>query len=78
MASADAELDRKIVEAHEAGDTAALAALYGEAAADAEGRGLIDQACFLYTQAYVFALDAGLDTLAGEHKAHLVAHGRES
>ena len=78
MASVDADLDRRILEAHEAGDTAALAVLYGKAAGGAEGSGLIDQACFLYTQAYIFALDAGLDTLAAEHKAHLVAHGRES
>ena len=69
-------LERRILAGHAAGDLAALAKLYCEAGLRAETRGELDRACFFFTQAYVYALDAGVPA-ATELKAKLVAHGRE-
>lgn len=73
----DGGLERQILDAHAEGALERLAALYGEAGQAAEARGLIDQACFFFTQGYVFALDAGDDALAGALKNKLIGHGRE-
>ncbi len=54
-------------------DGAAVARLYG-AAGDASSD--IDEACFLWTHAFVFALEAGLAE-AEIYRAKLVAEGRE-
>ena len=67
-------LDEKILQTHATGDTAALATLYAEAAKA--------QICetsrgFFLTQAYVFALDAGLAD-ASHLRDLLIASGRES
>lgn len=55
-----ATLDAALIAAHEAGDPAMLAALYRKAAKTLERLGQVDAALFFFTQAYVFALDAGL------------------
>ncbi|MEO0936851.1 MAG: hypothetical protein AAFY38_01710 [Pseudomonadota bacterium] len=56
-----------------AGDTAALITVYTLAADQARD---VDTACFLLTQAYVYALEAG-DARAATLRARLVAEGRE-
>ncbi|MGR3435537.1 MAG: hypothetical protein ACU0CO_11720 [Shimia sp.] len=66
-----ADLDARLLAAHAAGDGAALAALYAEAAAGAEG----ERSWFYLTHAYVFALEAGLEAATGYGEA-LVAAGR--
>jgi len=73
----EGDLERHILDAHAEGARERLAALYGEAGQVAETCGLIDQACFFFTQGYVFALDAGDDALAGALKSKLIGHGRE-
>jgi hypothetical protein len=74
IAEADrATLDARLLAAHYAADGAALARLYAEAGARAEG----DAAAFFLTHAYVFALEAG-DARAGDLHARLVAMGREA
>ncbi|WP_420863383.1 hypothetical protein [Algirhabdus cladophorae] len=52
-----ADLAARLAAAHVDGDAATLSGLYAEAA---EGCGTEDEACFLLTHAYVFALQAGL------------------
>lgn len=66
------ELDARLLAAHAAGDLAALARLYGQAAEMSSG----DAAGFYRVQAYVFALDAGLPEAAVLWRA-LRAEGRE-
>lgn len=70
-------LHDRIVRAHAGGDTGELARLYRLAAEEAEAQGHIDQACFFFTQAYVFALDAGEKEIAADTRTRLVRHGRE-
>ncbi|MBB95271.1 MAG: hypothetical protein CML68_11830 [Rhodobacteraceae bacterium] len=68
------DLNARLLQAHAAGDHAALVGLYREAAGfepDEGARG------FFLTQAYVFALDCG-DGCAADLRASLVAMGRES
>ena len=69
-------LDRQILDAHAREDGAALARLYARAADMAETDGNIDGCCFFLTQAYVFALQAGVAE-ADELHARLLAYGRE-
>ena len=69
-------LDAALLEAHAAGDSTKLAALYTEAADQAEGKGDIEAACFYLTHAYVFALEAGLP-VAGTLNRRLAGHGRD-
>ena len=62
-------LDRRLIAAHEAGDRAALVALYGEAAEAADDG---DARAFFLTQAWVLALEAGspaADALGGALRA---------
>jgi len=54
-------LDATLLDAHAAGDGPRLASLYGEAADRFRAAGDIDAACFYWTQALVFSLEAGLD-----------------
>ena len=70
-------LESRILDAHARGDGVSLAHLYAEAAAQSEGSGKTDEACFRYTQAYVFALENGLKPLAAQIHRQLLAHGRE-
>ena len=68
------DLNARLLQAHAAGDHAALVGLYREAAGfepDEGARG------FFLTQAYVFALDSGAPT-APELRDALVALGRET
>ena len=68
-------LDTALQDAHVAGDGPRLAALYGDAADGFNAVGDIDAACFYWTQALIFALEAGLDE-AGHYAEQLRRHGR--
>ena len=72
----DTGLDAALLQAHAASDTPLLSRLYTEAADRAEAEGKTDAACFYLTQAYVFALDAGLSA-AGALNRRLAARGRD-
>ena len=66
-------LDTALVAAHAARDGAEIARLYhqaGDQSAD------LDAACFFWTNAYVFALEAGIAD-AELIRSKLVANGRE-
>ncbi|WP_415403160.1 hypothetical protein [Tateyamaria sp. SN3-11] len=68
------DLDTRLLAAHAADDTAALIALYREAA----GAATDDTArAFYLTHAHVFALECGHPD-AGELRAALIAMGREA
>jgi len=67
-------LDSALISAHEAGDGQALARLYAEAG---DASGALDEQCFFWTQAYVFALEAGLP-LADELRQRLIREGRDA
>lgn len=69
-----ADLDARLLAAHDRDDKAALVALYTEAADVAND---LDAACFYLTHAYIFALDTGAPQTPALH-ARLVAHGREA
>lgn len=77
MTATGPDLETRILKAHAAADHRALAALYREAGDLAEASGGVDEACFFYTQAYIFALDAGATRDAAELFAILKRHGRE-
>lgn len=68
-------IDAAVIAAHEAGDRAGLARLYGEAADGFAARGDNGTACFFYTQAYVFALEQGAPE-AERYAAILRQNGR--
>ena len=72
-----ARLQRDLLAAHAARDTARLPGLYDEAGRLREAAGDIDAACFFFTLAYVYGLDAGDEAVAAAAHARLVAHGRE-
>ena len=68
------ELDRALLEAYRLGDKTEISRLYGcagDAASD------VDEACFFWTHAYVFALDAGTKD-AQDYREKLKAYGREA
>ena len=71
------DLENLLLEAHARHDGASLARLYAEAAAHSEQQERIDEACFRYTQAYVFALESGLGSLASDVHSRLLRYGRE-
>lgn len=71
-----AQLDARLIAAHEANDWVALVELYWQAANSSDAAGDQDGACFYLTQAYVFALQTG-DARADELHAELKARGRE-
>lgn len=66
-------LDAALIAAHGAGDGAEIARLYGQAGDAAAD---MDAACFFWTHAYVFALEAGIPE-AEIYRARLKAQGRE-
>lgn len=68
-------LDAALLEAHVAGDGRRLASLYGEAADRFDAAGDTDAACFYWTQALIFSLEAGLGE-AGRYADKLRSHGR--
>lgn len=72
------ELDRILLKEHADGaDPGRLSALYREAGMLREADGAIDAACFLYTHAFVYALEAGNAALIDSLRSALVRHGRE-
>lgn len=73
----DDQLDRDLVAAVRARDKTRVVRLYRQAAQATEATGDVDRACFFYTHAWVFAMEAG-DPMAAELRAKLVAHGRET
>ncbi|MEO4042875.1 hypothetical protein AAFN47_14825 [Hoeflea sp. CAU 1731] len=75
-ANAIERIDAELLAAHERSDGQALAWLYEAAAAFKDEQGDVDAACFFLTQAYVFALEAGLDQSAALRE-RLIANGRE-
>lgn len=70
------DLDATIRKAHEAGRLETLATAYARGGALYERQGETDAACFFWTQAYILALDAGVDPLARDMHAKLDACGR--
>lgn len=69
-------LETSIQTDHAAGNLADLARHYADGAALYEGQGEVDAACFFWTQAYVLALDAGIDALVQAMHAKLDRFGR--
>jgi len=79
LSPADVErLNAEIMAGHAAGTEAHLAYGYRTGGQDAVLRGDIDTACFLFTQAYVFALRAGLRDVADDLWSRLESFGREA
>ena len=70
------ELDAALIAAHKAGNGSEIARLYQIAGDAAEQTGAIEEACFFWVHAYVFALEAGID-MAQDARAQLVRYGRE-
>lgn len=70
------EIDSAILAAHDKGDGVRLAALYAQAGRRMVADGDIDEGCFFLTQAYVFALEHGLEDAERIH-AELVSFGRD-
>jgi hypothetical protein len=75
--SAEADLHQRMLRAHMEGEAGLLPALYLEAARLREAQGDTDAACFFYTHAYVYALDAGDEVIAGMARSSLKGHGRD-
>lgn len=73
-----AVLDQALIEAHAAGDTARMAALYHDAARALDAQHRTDAAAFYLTHAYVLSLDCGDQVRAAECHQRLVAMGREA
>ena len=71
-----AALDAALLDAHHRGDLGALVRLYDEAGTGAEAAGDPDAACFYWTHAYIFALEAG-DPAALGLRDRLKGYGRE-
>ena len=71
-------IDARILAAHEERDQPLLSTLYREAALVLEAGGDTDAACFYFTQAYVFALEAGRVELADDIWQRLSTYGREN
>ena len=71
------DLHERILAGHAAGDGHLLAQLYAEAGQLAAANGEVDKACYFFTQAYVFALEAGENAVAEKLQAILRQHGRE-
>lgn len=71
-------LDAAILAAHAARDSEILARLYREAGRMVLSSGDTNRAGFIFTQAYVNALEAGDRALAGELWAWLKTEGREA
>ena len=72
----DAELQRELLKAHDKQDYARLADLYTKAANQLEASHDIDAACFYWTHALVFALDAGIDEATAILSQKLTTYGR--
>ena len=73
MQLSEQDLEDQILNAHETDDTRLLTELYAAAAENVLNH---DQACFLATQAYVYALQSN-HPLKSKLHAFLKLHGRE-
>jgi len=71
-----ATLDAALLDAHAAGDSEQLIALYTVAADQAEASDDVEATCFFLTHAYVFALEAGSPKADTLH-LRLKAYGRD-
>lgn len=71
------KLDREIVTAHAQADGARLARLYAQAAQIFTATQDFDRAAFLLVNAYVWALEAGEESVATYAHSALVEMGRE-
>lgn len=69
--------EHELFSAIERCDYETLSTLYTNAADTSEQRGNIDEACFLLTHAYVYALQQGLNTCT-ELRTRLKVYGREA
>lgn len=69
-------LDQALLAAHASGDKEALWRLYLQAGEKREAEQDIDAACFYFTHAFVFALEAGSPEAALINQK-LVTYGRE-
>ena len=69
-------LNATIAAAHDAGRLDSLASSYALGGSLYADQGETDAACFYWTQAYIFALDAGVEPLAEAMHAKLEAFGR--
>jgi hypothetical protein len=69
------DLETALLDAHAAGDGSRLAVLYGQAADAFSAAGDVGAACFCWTQALVFALEAG-SADAGHYAGELRRRGR--
>lgn len=72
----DAKLQAELLLAHEKQDFETLSTLYSKAAFQLEASNDIDAACFYWTHAFVFALDADLDEAVEIASQKLVSYGR--
>lgn len=72
------QLDHEIIAAHAAGDAARLARLYHEAGRLLEDAGEPDRAYFVFTQAYINALESGERAVASVLWRRLKQAGREA
>ena len=72
----DQTRDWQFQQAHRSGDITLLSTLYAQKADELEAAGDTDAACFYLTQAYIFALDAGLPT-AAVYNRRLAHFGRD-
>lgn len=70
------ELDGLILDAHARDQRDRLAALYEEAGERTVAAGRTDAACFFWTQAWIFALDAGDGAVADRVERRLTDHDR--
>ena len=70
------ELNSRILEAWSSGDGLGLAELYAYAGNSMIKSGLENEGCFFLTQAYILALENGLE-LADSLHAELVRQGRD-
>ncbi len=71
------QLESALLEAHERGDTRDLVELYEQAAELKARMEEPDAAAFLYTQAYVFALESGHERVTAIRQI-LISLGRET
>ncbi len=69
-------LEEEIINAHEADDCYKLVELYAMGADLKNDKGLLEEAAFLRTQAFVFALESA-HPLVDELRCILAAEGRE-
>ena len=70
-------LDEQLFAALDRYDLESVTGIYLQAAEMSEAEGDIPRSCFLLTQAWIYALEAG-DRRAGNIRARLVAQGRET